>query len=91
MISNKLFCIKECWFNLPDDFNGTCGDALMLLAKYRLEQENKNKIGSENELLKKNDGSEDLYATLVSNDDKKTTLSYAFLKLDEKTNTYINA
>ena len=46
MVSNKLFYIKECWFNLPDDFNGTCGEALMLLAKYRLEQENKNKIGT---------------------------------------------
>ena len=55
MVSNKLFYIEECWFNLPDNFNGTCGDALMLLAKYRLEQESKNKIGSENELLKKDD------------------------------------
>ena len=53
MVSNKLFYIEECWFNLPDNFNGTCGDALMLLAKYRLEQESKNKIGSENELFKK--------------------------------------
>lgn len=53
MVSNKLFYIEECWFNLPDNFNGTCGDALMLLAKYRLEQESKNKIGSENELLKR--------------------------------------
>lgn len=90
MISNKLFNIEECWFNLPDDFNGTCGEALMLLAKYRLEQERKNKIGSENELLKKKDGSEDLYTSLVSNDVRKATLTYAFLKLDEKTNTYIN-
>lgn len=91
MVSNKLFYIEEGWFNLPDDFNGTCGDALMLLATYRLEQENKNKIGSESELLKKDDGSEDLYTTLVSSDNRKATLAHAFLKLDEETNTYVNA
>ena len=90
MVSNKLFYIEECWFNLPDNFDGTCGDALMLLAKYRLEQESKNKIGSENELLKKDDGSEDLYTSLIYSDDRKATLAHAFLKLDEKTNTYIN-
>ena len=90
MVSKKLFYIKECWFNLPDNFNGTCGEALMLLTKYRLEQENKNKIGAENELLKKDDGSEDLYTTLVSKNDRKATLAHAFLKLDEETNTYIN-
>lgn len=89
MVSNKLFYIKECWFNLPDDFNGTCGEALILLAKYRLEQENKNKIGSESELLKKDDGSADLYTSLVSNDNRKATLAHAFLKLDEETNVYI--
>ena len=44
MVSNKLFYIEECWFNLPDNFNGTCGEALMLLAKYRLEQERKNEL-----------------------------------------------
>nr|DAF71171.1 MAG TPA: hypothetical protein [Caudoviricetes sp.] len=37
MVSNKLFYIEECWFNLPDDFNGTCGEALMLLAKYGIK------------------------------------------------------
>ena len=90
MVSNKLFYIEECWFNLPDNFNGTCGEALMLLAKYRLEQERKNKIGSKNELLKKDDGSEDLYTSLVSNDDRKAALSHAIFELAEKSNTYIN-
>lgn len=42
------------------------------------------------ELLKKDDGSEDLYTTLVSKDDRKVTLAHAFLKLDEEINTYIN-
>ena len=26
MVSKKLFYIKEGWFNLPDNFNGTCGE-----------------------------------------------------------------
>lgn len=91
MVSNKLFYIEECWFNLPDDFNGTCGEALMLLAKYRLKQESENKIGSESELLKKDDGSEDLYTSFISSDDRKATLAHAFLNLDEETNTYVNA
>lgn len=60
------------------------------LKRYRLEQENKNKIGSENELLKKEDGSDDLYTSLISSDDKRAALAHALLKLDEKTNTYIN-
>ena len=37
MLSKKLLTIKECQFNLPDNFDGTLGDALMLLAKKRLE------------------------------------------------------
>ena len=44
MLSKKLLSIYECRFTLPDDFNGTLGEALMLLAKYRLKTEQKNKI-----------------------------------------------
>lgn len=44
MIGNKLLSIYECQFCLPDDFDGTLGDALMLLAKTRLESEAKNNI-----------------------------------------------
>ena len=39
MLSKKLLSIQECQFSLPDDFDGTLGDALMLLAKKRLEAE----------------------------------------------------
>lgn len=35
----KVLYVKDCYFRLPEDFNGTCGDALMLLALRRLEQE----------------------------------------------------
>lgn len=40
----KVLYVKDCYFRLPEDFNGTCGDALMLLALRRLEQEKENKI-----------------------------------------------
>lgn len=89
MISNKLFHIDECWFNLPDDFTGTCGDALMLLAKYRLEKEKGNQIGKN--FAHDEDGSEDLYSTLMSNNTQKATLSYCIQELDKKDNTYKTA
>ena len=40
--------------------------------------------------FKKDDGSEDIYNTLVSKDDRKAALVHAFLQLDEETNTYVN-
>ena len=86
MISNKLFYIGECWFNLPDDFNGTCGDALMLLAKYRLEKEKENQIGKN--IVYKDDGSEDMFLSLMKNDIQKATLSYCIQELDKEDNTY---
>ena len=76
MVSKKLLTIQECQFNLPDDFDGTLGDALMLLAKKRLEAESKNKINREN-----NDS--DCYTTLVNNDDIKCSIKYALCKLSE--------
>lgn len=36
---NKVLYIRDCYFKLPEDFNGTCGNALMLLALHRLEKE----------------------------------------------------
>ena len=48
MKSNKLLSIQECHFNLPDDFNGTLGDALLLLAQHRLQSESDKKINYEN-------------------------------------------
>ena len=44
MKTNKLLSIKECYFNLPDNFNGTLGEALSLLAQYRLSQETNHQI-----------------------------------------------
>ena len=76
MVSKKLLTIQECQFNLPDDFDGTLGDALMLLAKKRLEAESKNKVNRE-------DNDSDCYTTLMNNDDIKCTIKYALYKLSE--------
>lgn len=61
MKSKNLFVIKECYFNLPDDFNGTCGNALMLLAMQRLEQE---KSGTVN-VLSEVEGSDNYSKVLI--------------------------
>lgn len=39
MFSKKIFRVKELIFNLPDDFNGTTGDALLLMSNNQLEAE----------------------------------------------------
>jgi hypothetical protein len=41
---NKMLHIEDCRFNLPDDFNGTLGDALLILANYRLTKEKEQSI-----------------------------------------------
>lgn len=76
MVSKKLLSIKECYFNLPDDFEGTLGDALMLLAKKRLESESKEKINKE-------DNDFDCYTTLLSNRDIKCSIKYSLCKLSD--------
>lgn len=40
----KVLHIQDCYFRLPENFNGTCGNALMLLGLYRLEQEKQQSI-----------------------------------------------
>ena len=44
MKTNKTLHIMECYFNLPDDFNGSLGDALMLMAHRAKEAELYNEI-----------------------------------------------
>lgn len=76
MVSKKLLIIQECQFNLPDDFEGTLGDALMLLAKRRLEAESNNEVNRE-------DNDSDCYETLVSNENIKCSIKYALCKLSD--------
>ncbi len=44
MKTNKALVIHEAFVNLPDDFEGTLGDALSFWANYTLEQEAKNNM-----------------------------------------------
>lgn len=76
MISKKMFRIDEAWFNLPDDFDGTCGEALMLFAKYRLEQE-KNYKGN----IIKFDVPEDMLDAFIKSD-KKGAISYSIQEFE---------
>lgn len=46
---NKVLYIQDCFFRLPENFDGTCGNALMLLAQRRLEQEKQQAIINENQ------------------------------------------
>ena len=43
----KVLHIQDAYFKLPENFNGTCGNALMLLGLYRLEQEKQQSITNE--------------------------------------------
>jgi hypothetical protein len=36
---DKMLHIENCCFKLPEDFDGTLGEALLMLANYRLEKE----------------------------------------------------
>ena len=56
------------------------------MAKYRLEKEKENQIGTN--FVYNEDGSEDLYSSLMRNDMKKATLSYCIQELDEEDNMY---
>lgn len=76
MISNKLLEIKECYFNLPDNFKGSLGEALMLLAQYRLECEKNQKIKEENSDV-------DCYNNLMKSNDKKCNMKYAMYQISE--------
>ena len=76
MINNKLLAIKECYFKLPDNFNGSLGDALMLLAQYRLQCE-------KNQKIKKQDLDVDCYINLMKSSDEKCSIKYDIYQLSE--------
>lgn len=63
---NKVLYIRDCYFRLPENFDGTCGNALMLLALHRLEQEEQQAICKEGENR----------LTDFWNSDRKCTMAY---------------
>ena len=72
---NKVLYLQECYFRLPENFNGTCGEALMLLAKRRLEQE-KNKA-----ILNESDN-DNRIKDFWNNTDARCTMSYSISSED---------
>ena len=78
MLSKKIFKIDDCCFNLPDDFNGTCGEALMLLAQYRLEQEKQSKIN-----VTPKDLTNDCYKACLYAETGKAAITYQIYDLQD--------
>ena len=74
--------IENSYFKLPEDFEGTCGNALMLLALHRLEQEERQSISNET--------NNENRVTDFWNSDRKCTMAYristedVFRNMEEK-------
>lgn len=72
MKSNKIFHIKECYFNLPDNFDGTLADALMLMANRAVQAKAYNEIY-------KHENVTDLHEHLIKADRSKCVIEYEFI------------
>ena len=73
MNTNKTLHIMECYFNLPDDFNGSLGDALMLMAHRAKEAELYNEINAHDEYIF------DRLKHLINNEKSKCIIHYRIL------------
>lgn len=82
MVSNKLFHI-DGWFNLPDTFHGTCGQALVLMGAYMQDQE-KHYVEIKNE-----EPGTDLFGKLLEDRDNRVAVSYSFEKQDKEIDKYV--
>lgn len=72
----KLLSIEECHFNLPDDFDGSLGDALMLLAQYRLQCEADKKVNKVNDYRS-------CYIQLIETNGINCSIKYALCKISD--------
>lgn len=79
MVKTKLLLIEQCYFNLPDEFEGTLGEALMLLAQYRLECEKNNKITDDTIA----DSTTNCYQELMKKSDSNCSMTYNLIKLSQ--------
>lgn len=52
MKSNKILVLQNCFFNLPDDFNGSWRDAVQLYAEYVKNDKDNIKVVKESETFK---------------------------------------
>jgi hypothetical protein len=74
MKSKKILQIYDASFNLPDDFQGTLGDALYIIADYRKEMEKTKQIDN---TLKPKEGEESI-DLLWEHDELKASIQYRF-------------
>ncbi len=77
MLTKKLLSIGECQFSLPDDFEGSLGDALLLLANHRLEAEKNKGINREEDI------NIPCYDKLRTENDIKCAIKYSLSKVSE--------
>lgn len=79
MKSEKVLYVKELYFNLPEDFEGTTADALQLATNYRKERELKGEIGNSEEKFV-GESNIDIF---WNNEDIKCVMSSAMGKVNE--------
>ena len=84
MNSNRLFVINECFFSLPNNFDGSLGEALKLLADYTLEREKQNKVHDEI----KTEENCDIYKNFVNNTEGKVSMNYNIYMLMDDGETW---
>lgn len=70
----RMLHIKECYFKLPEDFNGSIGDILLLMANRYLQSEAYKEINERNEVDFDNE-------FIASN--KKGIIAYEFVDIEE--------
>ena len=74
MKSNKILRVKNLYFNLPDNFNGTLGDAFTLITNRMIEAEAYNEV-SELKII-------DPLNHLLDSDEIKCLIEYEIIGID---------
>ena len=74
MKSNKILHVKNLYFNLPDNFNGTLGDAFTLITNRMIEAETYNEI-KEPKVI-------DPLNHLLNSDKSKCVIAYEIIGID---------
>lgn len=80
MQSNKVLAISDCWFNLPDDFDGGLEDALNLLAKHLLDSTRNYKVYQDN--------IKDRYQHLMDGESIKVTMLSSICEWSDEDNEW---
>ena len=85
MKCKKLLRITECYFSLPDDFNGTLGEALTLLAEYTIQRETINQVQHEEPC-----DDYDYYDAFINDKENKVNLGFNLCEWSPKEERWID-